>query len=97
MVHLTFEWHPKKEASYLAKHGVSFAEAQSEFSDEFARLIPDPDHSDDEDRFIILGVSISARLLVVCHCIRSEDTIRIISARKAQKSERKLYEYFRNA
>jgi len=76
---------------------VSFAEAQSVFSDEFARLIPDPDHSDDEDRFIILGVSISARLLVVCHCIRSEDTIRIISARKAQKSERKLYEDFRNA
>ncbi len=96
-MHLTFEWHPKKEASNLAKHGVSFAEAQSVFSDEFARLIPDPDHSDDEDRFIILGVSISARLLVVCHCIRSEDTIRIISARKAQKSERKLYEDFRNA
>ena len=97
MVHLTFEWNPKKEASNLAKHGVSFAEAQSVFSDEYARLIPDPDHSDDEDRFIILGVSISARLLVVCHCIRSEDTIRIISARKAQKSERKLYEDFRNA
>ena len=97
MVHLAFEWDPKKEASNVSKHGVSFAEAQSAFTDEFARLIPDPDHSANEDRFILLGTSISSRLLVVCHCVRSGDTIRIISARKAQKQERNVYEGFRNA
>jgi len=97
MVHLAFEWDPKKEASNVSKHGVSFAEAQTAFTDEFARLIPDPDHSANEDRFILLGTSISSRLLVVCHCVRSGDTIRIISARKAQKQERNVYEGFRNA
>lgn len=97
MAHLVFEWDPKKEASNIAKHGVSFSEAQTAFTDEFARLIPDPDHSADEDRFILLGTSISSRLLVVCHCVRSGDTIRIISARKAQMQERKSYEGFRNA
>ncbi|MEQ8314639.1 MAG: BrnT family toxin [Gammaproteobacteria bacterium] len=97
MAHIAFEWDPRKEAANVAKHGVSFSEAQTAFTDEFARLIPDPDHSDDEDRFILLGTSISSRLLVVCHCIRSGDTIRIISARKAQKQERKVYEGFRNA
>ena len=97
MAHFSFEWDPQKEASNVTKHGVSFSEAQTAFTDEFARLIPDPDHSDDEERFILLGTSISSRLLVVCHCIRSGDTIRIISARKAQKQERKVYEGFRNA
>ena len=97
MAHLSFEWDPKKEASNVAKHGVSFSEAQTAFTDEFARLIPDPDHSSDEDRFILLGTSIGSRLLVVCHCVRSEDSIRIISDRKAQKQERKIYEGFRNA
>jgi len=97
MAHLSFEWDPKKEASNVAKHGVSFSEAQTAFTDEFARLIPDPDHSVDEDRFILLGTSIGSRLIVVCHCVRSEDSIRIISARKAQKQERKIYEGFRNA
>lgn len=97
MAHLSFEWDPKKEASNVAKHGVTFSEAQTAFTDEFARLIPDPDHSSDEDRFVLLGTSIGSRLLVVCHCIRSEDSIRIISARKAQKQERKNYEGFRNA
>lgn len=97
MAHLSFEWDPKKEASNVAKHGVSFSEAQTAFTDEFARLIPDPDHSADEDRFILLGTSIGSRLLVICHCVRSEDYIRIISARKAQKQERKNYEGFRNA
>lgn len=97
MAHLAFEWDPKKEASNVLKHGVSFAEAQTTFTDEFARLIPDPDNSADEDRFILLGTSISSRLLVVCHCVRSGDSIRIISARKAQKQERKVYEGFRNA
>ncbi|PCJ16549.1 MAG: hypothetical protein COA96_18375 [SAR86 cluster bacterium] len=97
MAHLSFEWDPKKEASNVAKHGVSFSEAQTAFTDEFARLIPDPDHSADEERFILLGTSIGFRLLVVCHCVRSEDAIRIISARKAQKQERRIYEGFRNA
>ena len=97
MTHLSFEWDPKKEASNVAKHGVSFTEAQTVFTDEFARLIPDPDHSTDEDRFILLGTSIGSRLLVICHCARSEDSIRIISARKAQKQERNFYEDFRNA
>jgi len=97
MTHLLFEWDPKKEVSNVAKHGVSFTEAQTAFTDEFARLIPDPDHSEDEDRFILLGTSIGSRLLVICHCVRSEDSIRIISARKAQKQERKFYEDFRNA
>lgn len=97
MAHIAFEWDPKKEAANVAKHGVSFSEAQTAFTDEFARLIPDPDHSDDEDRFILLGTSISSRLLVVRHCLRSGDTIRIISARKAKKQERKVYEDFRNA
>ena len=81
MAHLSFEWDPKKEAANVAKHGVSFSEAQTAFTDEFARLIPDPDHSDAEDRFILLGISIGSRLLVICHCVRSEDSIRIISAR----------------
>ena len=81
MTRLSFEWDSKKKASNVAKHGVSFAEAQTAFTDEFARLIPDPDHSTDEDRFILLGTSIGSRLIVVCHCVRSEDSIRIISAR----------------
>ena len=70
MAHLSFDWDPKKELSNVAKHGVSFSEAQTAFTDEFARLIPDPDHSADEDRFILLGTSIGSRLLAVCHCVR---------------------------
>lgn len=97
MNHLTFEWDPVKDATNLRKHGVSFSEAKTAFTDEFARLIADPDHSDDEDRFLLLGTSINSRLLVVCHCIREEEVIRIISARKADKRERKVYEGYRNA
>ena len=67
------------------------------FTDEYARLINDPDHSQDEDRFILLGASIDSKLLVVCHCIREADCIRIISARKAGKQERKVYEDYRYA
>lgn len=81
MDHLHFEWDPRKDASNQKKHGVSFSEAKTVFTDEFARLIADPDHSEDEDRFILLGTSIHSRLLVICHCIRAGDTIRIISAR----------------
>ncbi|WP_428633473.1 BrnT family toxin [Sedimenticola sp.] len=88
---------PKKDASNRRKHGISFEEAKTVFTDEFARLIADPDHSEEEDRFILLGTSIHSRLLVVCHCVRENDSIRIISARKADKRERKVYEGYRNA
>jgi len=67
------------------------------FTDEYARLIGDPDNSQDEDRFILLGTSIDSKLLVVCHCIREAESIRIISARKADKQERKIYEGYRYA
>jgi uncharacterized protein len=97
MSYLSFEWDEKKSASNKKKHGVSFEEAKSVFTDQFARLISDPDHSDDEDRFILLGTSIHSKLLVVCHCIRANDSIRIISARKADKQEREIYEGYRHA
>lgn len=97
MKHLAFEWDDKKSTSNEMKHGVSFDEAKSIFTDQFARLIADPDHSDEEDRFILLGTSIHSRLLVVCHCIRMNDSIRIISARKADKQEREIYEGHRHA
>ncbi len=93
---LKFEWDPKKNAANAEKHGVTFAEAQTAFTDEFGRLIPDPDHSEDEERFILLGMSLVSRLLVVCHCVRSEESIRIISARKANRRERTVYEEFRH-
>ncbi|MGM0594937.1 MAG: BrnT family toxin [Pseudomonadota bacterium] len=97
MIHLKFEWDPRKEASNRNKHGVSFHEAKTAFTDEFGRLIADPDHSEEEDRFILLGTSIHSRLLVVCHCVNDGETIRIISARKANKRERKTYEGYRHA
>tara|TARA_R110000787_G_scaffold146587_1_gene260353 strand:- start:317 stop:610 length:294 start_codon:yes stop_codon:yes gene_type:complete len=92
MTHLRFEWDLSKEASNIRKHGVSFDEAKTVFTDELARLIADPDHSESEDRFILLGTSIHSRLLVVCHCAKENDYIRIISARKADKRERAFYE-----
>jgi len=97
MNNLSFEWDPEKNASNQNKHGISFNEAKTVFTDQFARLIHDPDHSDEEDRFILLGTSIHSRLLVVCHCIRNSDSIRIISARKADKQERNIYEGYRHA
>ena len=97
MNHLIFEWDDKKSASNEKKHGVSFDEAKSIFTDQFARLITDPDNSGEEDRFILLGTSIHSRLLVVCHCVRMNDSIRIISARKADKQEREIYEGHRHA
>ncbi|ANB02584.1 BrnT family toxin [Ectothiorhodospira sp. BSL-9] len=97
MRHLTFDWDPHKDAVNRKKHGVSFQEARTAFTDEFARLIADPDHTDVEDRFILLGVSIQSRLLVVCHCVREGETIRIISARKANRREQKVYEVYRHA
>ncbi|AGA89637.1 hypothetical protein Thimo_0798 [Thioflavicoccus mobilis 8321] len=97
MNRLSFEWDPRKDASNQKKHGVSFYEAKTVFTDEYARLIADPDHSDEEDRFILLGVSIRFRLLVVCHCVRSGEVVRIISARKANQREVKVYEGYRHA
>jgi uncharacterized protein len=95
---LKFEWDRRKDTANRKKHGVSFAEAKTSFSDENARVIADPDHSEEEDRFILLGLSSQLRLLVVCHCYREDqDTIRIISARKANRSERREYEGFRHA
>ena len=92
MNQLRFEWHAAKAAANLAKHGVSFAEATSVFGDENAILIPDPEHSRTEERFILLGLSSGARFLVVCHCERDGgDAIRIISARKADRTERATY------
>ena len=97
MEHLNFEWDANKSASNFKKHGVSFEEAKTVFTDEYARLISDPDNSDDEDRFILLGTSIESKLLVVCHCVREAESIRIISARTADKKERKIYEGYRYA
>ena len=97
MADIRFEWNTVKDSSNQKKHGISFSEAQTVFSDPFARLIADPDHSDEEDRFILLGTSIVSKLLVVCHCVKTDESIRIISARKAEKPERKIYEEFRHA
>ena len=92
MTSLRFVWEPRKASANLKKHGVSFEEAKSVFYDESAKLISDPDHSEDEDRFILLGVSHSLRVILVCHCYRSEgNVVRIISARKATTKESKAY------
>ena len=89
---LRFEWDNRKAAANLRKHGVSFEDARSVFFDEQARLIDDPDHSEEEDRFVLLGLSGALRLLLVCHCYRSEgEVIRIISARRATRTEAKFY------
>ena len=93
MSDLRFEWDERKNRSNKKKHGVSFEEARSVFLDENARLIDDPDHSDDEARFVLMGISELLRVLVVCHCYRQDgDVIRIISARKADSEERSSYE-----
>ena len=89
---LRFEWDAHKAEANLRKHGLSFEEARSAFYDEYAKLIDDPDHSADEERFILLGLSFTLRVVVVCHCYRSNDeVIRIISARKATAHETKSY------
>lgn len=89
---MTFCWDENKATANVKKHGITFEEAKGVFYDEDARLITDPDHSAEEDCFIIIGLSGSARVLVVAHCYRQEDSIiRIISARKAVKIEEKQY------
>ena len=92
MSEIKIEWDPHKVATNIKKHKVSFKEAATAFSDEIGRVISDPDHSEDEDRFLLLGMSAALRVLVVCHCYReSSSVIRIISARKANKTERAQY------
>ena len=90
---LSFIWDEKKNKTNMQKHGISFEEAASVFWDDKAILFDDPAHSRDEDRFILLGVSVKMHICVVCHCYRENDhIIRIISARKATKKEVTRYE-----
>jgi len=92
MRNIEFAWDERKARSNLAKHGVSFEEAKSVFLDESARLLDDPDHSADEERFVLLGYSFQARCLIVSHCYRQSDAeIRLISARKATALEEQTY------
>jgi uncharacterized DUF497 family protein len=92
MADIRFEWDEKKHSLNKKKHGPSFVEAQTIFADEHGLLLHDPDHSHDEERFILLGLSSSLRLLVVSHTYRKDDAvIRIISARKATRSEQEQY------
>lgn len=90
---MEFVWNQEKAAINKEKHGVSFDEARTVFEDYDALLISDPDHSEDEDRFVLLGLSSALRRLVVCHCYRQDDEqIRLISARKATRKETATYE-----
>ena len=92
MAELRFEWDQRKNAANRRKHGVSFEEAATVFADERALLIADPDHSESEDRFVLLGFCSPLRMLVVCNCYQeTEAIVRIISARKANRSERLQY------
>jgi uncharacterized DUF497 family protein len=88
---LRFEWDSRKNLANVRKHGVAFEEAQTAFMDENGILIDDPEHAGVEDRFVLLGLSLEIRLLVVCHCYRQDDVIRIISARKANRREIAAY------
>jgi len=90
-MNVQFEWNPEKEEANLRKHGVTFAEAATVFLDPLSLTVPDPLHSDSEDRFVVTGLSQSQRHLVVVHADRG-DRIRIISARLATAAERKRYE-----
>ena len=93
MLEIQFEWNERKNAGNRRKHGVSFEEARTAFFDDNAILIPDSEHSESEERFLLLGLSGSLRILVVCHCYRrSNEVIRLISARKANSDERQQYE-----
>ena len=93
MAELRFEWDPRKDAENQRKHRVSFEEAESVFTDEHALLIDDPEHSTTEARFVLLGLSVRLRVLLVVHSYREQDAvIRIISARRATKQERSRYD-----
>ena len=92
MSNIRFEWDARKASTNKKKHGISFEEARTVFLDENAKLIDDPDHSEEEDRFVLLGVSSSLKVMLVCHCYREEgNVVRIISARKASTLESKQY------
>ncbi len=92
MEELRFEWDDKKEKANIKKHGVSFDEARTVFYDENAIQFFGPEHSDSEDRFILLGMSFKLRTLIVCHCFRERETVvRFISARKADRIEENEY------
>jgi len=92
MKDITFEWNEAKDKANFQKHGISFKEAESVFFDEYALLIADPDHSENEDRFVLLGLSAKLRVLLVCHCFEVDDgLIRVISCRKAKRKEMSLY------
>ena len=87
-----FEWDTEKNKTNIQKHGVSFEEAATVFDDENIILILDGNHSDEEERFVALGMSAQSRVLLVCHCNRDNDSItRIISARKAESDEEAIY------
>ena len=89
---LQFEWDEKKNQINLKKHRISFEEAKTVFYDDNAIVFDDPEHSEDEERFILLGMSIFGKICTVCHCVRCNETlIRIISARKATKKEADVY------
>lgn len=88
---ISFQWDPRKEVANRRKHGIGFVEASTVFADPLSVTIRDPDHADEEDRFIIVGMSNQRRLLVVVHTMRGEPT-RLISARPATKHEREQYE-----
>lgn len=90
-----FEWDLSKAIINIDKHGITFEEASTVFNDEYAILFDDPDHSIQEERFLLLGMSMKARMLIVCHCIRHDSVIRIISARKATKKESEQYDEIR--
>ena len=92
---MDFEWDEQKNQINQKKHGISFEEVQIVFEDPYAILFDDPDHSDEEDRFLILGMSDKKGVCIVSHCYRNAEQaekIRIISARKATKTERTIYE-----
>jgi len=91
---LHLEWDPAKERANLRKHGISFTEAETVFSDDYALVLPDPDHSSaEEERLLIVGLSAALRVLVVVHCEREGgNIIRLISARRATRSERAQYD-----
>ena len=92
MADLSFTWDPAKARANLSKHGISFDEAETAFSDEDAIILPDPEHSMVEERFVLIGLSVALRVLVVVHCEPDvSGAIRLISARRATRSERGQY------
>ena len=92
MSEIRFEWDARKARSNANKHGVSFEEAESVFFDEQALLLEDPRAPGEEERFVLLGLSSTLRMLVVVHAMRGDDVIRIISARKATRQENRIYQ-----